>query len=170
VAHRRQFTFRRRRVEVGKSEEILGYPNVLEHLAIARLEDVERQRHAGEQDHRQWKQWETVHSTHFVASFAHLFGQYARDYVRAAGRSQSRVQKNVASAPCWATPRRPSSTPSDEEGFTYGVGRTSKGVTSGSSKNVSEQLQPVHRRQLTNRGQHVFELERLRKEAVSACG
>jgi hypothetical protein len=38
------------------------------------------------------------------------------------------------------------------------------------SKNVSEQLQPVHRRQLANTGKHVGELEGLSEKAIGAGG
>jgi hypothetical protein len=68
-------------------------------------------------------------------------------------------------------PRGPSSTPSDEEGFTLRCWTDAKG--SGVrifSKNVSEQFQPVNRRQLANTCQHVLEFERLREKAVGACG
>lgn len=92
------------------------------------------------------------------------------------GLWQRGEQKSVAQTKCGPRGvlgnRRegPSSTPSDEEGFTYGAGRTPKGVASGSSKNVSEQLQPVYRRQLANTCQHVLEFERLWEKAVGACG
>ncbi len=81
----------------------------------------------------------------------------------------SRGEK-TAPASCWATARGPSSTPSDEEGFTYGADGRQREWRPDPSKNVSEQFQPVHRRQLANTGQHVFELERLGEKAVGACG
>ena len=65
--------------------------------------------------------------------------------------------------------RGPSSTPSDEEGFIYGVFTDTKG--SGArilSKNVRKQLQPMNRGQLANTCKHVFELEGFGKESVRA--
>jgi len=85
-------------------------------LSIPRLEDVQRKRHAGEQDHRQRKQWEIGKPTNFVARFTHM----KSDYGRAADRSQFASEKKLA-------PRRlgnvagPSSTPFAERGFRNGV-------------------------------------------------
>ena len=62
----------RSRIEIRESEKILAGTNVQKHLPVTRLENVQRQRHAGKQDHREGKEWQFVLATHFVACFAHL--------------------------------------------------------------------------------------------------
>ena len=68
--------------------------------------------------------------------------------------------------------RGPSSTPSDEEGFIYGVCTDAKGSGRPDplSKNVSEQFQPVKWAQLTNTREHVLNFKRLREKAIRAGG
>ena len=68
--------------------------------------------------------------------------------------------------------RGPSSTPSDEEGFTYGACTDAKGSGRPDlfSKNVSEQFQPVNRAQLANTPEHVLDFKRLCEKTIGAGG
>ena len=68
--------------------------------------------------------------------------------------------------------RGPSSTPSDEEGFTYGACTDAKGSERPDplSKNVSKQLQAVKGAQLANARKHVLDFKRLRKKSIRAGG
>lgn len=68
--------------------------------------------------------------------------------------------------------RGPSSTPSDEEGFTYGACTDAKGSGRPDlfSKNVSEQFHPVKRTQLANTCEHVLDFKRLCKKTIGAGG
>jgi hypothetical protein len=81
---------------------------------------MQRQRHAGKQDHRQGKEWQLVEPTHFVGCFAHSIW-FGRDYGRAAGRSQFEKQIMTPAVVLGNVQRGSSSTPSDEEGFISGV-------------------------------------------------
>ena len=94
------------------------------------------------------------------------------DYGREAGRSQCVAQKFGPRVRVGQRQRGPSSTPSDEEGFTYGACTDAKGSGRPDplSKNVSEQFKPVKWAQLTNTPEHVLNFKRLREKAISAGG
>lgn len=68
--------------------------------------------------------------------------------------------------------RGPSSTPSDEEGFTYGACTDAKGSGRPDllSKNVSEQFQPMKRAQLANTREHLLNFKRLCEKTIGAGG
>ena len=67
--------------------------------------------------------------------------------------------------------RGPSSTPSDEEGFTYGACTDAKGSGRPNllSKNVSEQFHPMNRAQLANAPEHVLNFKRLCKKTIGTA-
>ena len=101
------------------------------------------------------------------------------------GLWQSGEQKSVSEAKIFAKQnngprvvlgndqRGPSSTPSDEEGFIYGVWTDAKGSDVRifqKSKNVREQLEPVNGGQLANTCKHVGDLEGFSEKAVGSGG
>jgi hypothetical protein len=61
----------RGRVEVGEAEEVVRGAHVFEQAAVARLEDVERQRHAREEHERQREERQLPHPAHFFESLVH---------------------------------------------------------------------------------------------------
>jgi hypothetical protein len=57
--------------EVGEAEEVVRGAHVGQHAAVALLEDVERQRHAGEVYERQREDRQLPHAAHIVEGFRH---------------------------------------------------------------------------------------------------
>src|ERR1044071_1935167 len=96
----------------------------------------------------------------------------ARDYGREATRSQCVAEKFGPRVRVGQRQRGPSSTPSDEEGFTYGACTDAKGSERPDllSKNVSEQFHPVKGAQRANTREHVLNFKRLREKTIGAGG
>jgi hypothetical protein len=54
------------------TKKIVSNANVEEQLAVTRLEDVKRQRHARKKHDGQREQGQLSHAAHFIYGFAHL--------------------------------------------------------------------------------------------------
>ena len=140
-------------------------------LPVARLKNVQRQRHAGKQDTGRGKSGSSRIPR--TLSLASLIIDRLREGIMAEIRTvPQRGQKKFGPrVRVGKRQRGPSSTPSDEEGFIYGACTDAKGsVRPDLSKNVREQFQPVNRGQPANARQHVFDLKGLGEKPICAGG
>jgi len=64
-------------------------------LPVPRLEDVQRQRHAGKQHYRQGEEWELVLPTHFITGFAHYLVGYAKGLWQTGAQGRKEAQKSA---------------------------------------------------------------------------
>jgi hypothetical protein len=71
VAHVRARLVRDRVLEVGQAEQVVRDAYVGEQTAVAFLEDVQRERHAGEEHQRQREQRQLAHAAHTFEGVGH---------------------------------------------------------------------------------------------------